>query len=547
MNAKDLAELGYKLFDKKKSLDSLHQEIAENFYPERADFTATRYLGDDFASNLTTSYPVLARRDLGNQIGSMLRPKARPWFHIRERFSDAENEDDNDVRKTLEAFEKTMRRAMYDPVALFNRAAKIADHDFAALGQAAISVELNRHGDALLYRTWHIRDMAWSENADGQLGYVCRKWKPYIRTLADTFGVDKLHQEITKKLEKSPFDEYEILHMVVDAEMYDDDAKGRPRWSIWWDPEHKQIIEAHPIAGRHYVIPRWVLAGSQYAYSPAVIAALPDARLIQAMAFTMLEVGEKAANPPMVATVDAVRSDVAVFAGGITWVDKEYDEKLGEALRPINQDLRGAGFGLDLLQDTRAMIQEAFFLNKLTPFNPASDPQMTAFQAGQLVQEYIRNALPIFEPMEQEYNAAICEETFGILVRNGAFGSPLDWPRKMRSMEVEFQFESPLNDVIDQQKTQKWMEAKALLADAIALDQSTAFVMDAQTALRDALSGAGVPAKWLHNRTEVEQRVQQAQQQQRNEQVLAAMKESTEIAQGAAAAQKDIADSGDAV
>jgi hypothetical protein len=252
----------------------------------------------------------------------------------------------------------------------------------------------------------------------------------------------------------------------------------------------------------------------------------------------MLEVSEKAANPPMVATHDAVRSDLGIYAGGITWVDREYDERLGDALRPISQDFRGVGYGLEMLQDTRAMIKEAFFLNKLTPFNPASDPQMTAFQAGQLVQEYIRNALPIFEPMEQEYNSALCEETFGLLMRNGAFGSPIDWPKQMQNMGIEFQFESPLNDVIDQQKSQKWLEAKALLADAIALDPSTAFIFDSRTALRDALAGSGVPAEWLNNEDEVDAAVQEQQKRQKQQDMLGDLEQGSAVAQNLAGVQE---------
>lgn len=543
MKAKALADLGLSLLQKKGPLNSLHQEIAENFYPERADFTVNRSLGEDFASNLMTSFPVVCRRDLGNQIGSMLRPKARPWFHLKRKFSDKDKED-TEVRAHLEWFEETQRRAMYDMPALFTRATKEADHDFASFGQTCISVEMNKAGDGLLYRTWHLRDVAWQENAEGMIGFVVRKWKPTIQTLASTFGKDKLHHEITKKLAETSFEEFEVLHIVCEAEMYDENGKGRPRWSIWWDLAHNEIIEANPIWGKHYIIPRWQLVGSQYAYSPAVVAALPDARLIQAMAFTLLEVSEKAAQPPMIATKDAVRSDVAVFAGGITWVDNEYDERLGSAIRPIDQDFRGVNYGIEMLQDTRAMIKEAFFLNKLTPFNPASDPEMTAFQAGQIVQEYIRNALPIFEPMEHEYNSAICEETFELMLRHGAFGSPLDWPKAMRNMETEFHFESPLNDVIDQQKGQKWLEAKALLADAIALDPTTAYVVDAKTALRDALAGAGVPAKWLRTEQEVEVAARNAESQQQSAQMLAEMQQGADVAASLAGAQRDMAQAG---
>lgn len=542
MNAKDLAALAENLFRKKSDLNTLHQEIADNFYPERADFTTTRSIGEEFAANLTNSYPVLCRRDLGNQFGTMLRPTARSWFHPSLKFDDDKDKaPDNERQRYLQWFGSVMRKAMYDPVAMFTRATKEGDHDFAAFGQCAISIELNKRKDGLLYRCWHLRDMAWQENEEGQIGSKFRRWKPTALVLSRTFP-GRVHESVTKLLDKTPFEEVEVMHMVVEADMYDDDARGRPRWSIWYDTTNEHLMEAMPIWGKHYVIPRWsTVSCSQYAYSPAVVAALPDARLLQAMTFTLLEAGEKATNPPMVATQDAVRSDVAIYAGGITWVDKEYDERMGEVLRPITQDFRGFNYGLQMAQDTRAMLTEAFYLNKLKPFNPATDPQMTAFQAGQIVQDYVRNALPIFEPMEQEYNAAICDETFQLMLRNGAFGSPFDWPKELQSAEMDFRFESPLHDAIEQQKGQKWLEAKTLIADAIAIDQSTAAIMDAKTALRDALSGIGCPAKWLNSEETVNRMVAEQQQQQQVDQILAAVEQGSSAAANLAGAQRDMA------
>lgn len=540
MNPKALAELGYHLLAKKEPLNSLHQEIADNFYPERADFTYKRSLGTDFAANLMTSYPITARRSLGDQFTTMLRPTAKPWFHPARKFAPAgEKEKDIEVRQTLEWFEETMRKAMYDPPALFNRSTKLADHDYASFGQCVLSVEVNRDGNRLLFDAWHLKDCAWQENAERQIGFFCRRWRTKAIVAKQTFG-DKLNPRILKKCEKSPFDEVELLHMVMDADMYsDDDARGRPRWSIWWDTENQVVIEKRPIWNRHYVVPRWSIVDSQYAYSPAVIAALPDARLIQAMTFTLLEVGEKAANPPIVATKDSIRSDVGLYAGGITWVDKEYDERLGEALRPLSQDFRGFNFGLELAADTRQMIHKAFYLDTLTL--PQRAPEMTAYEVGQRIQEYIRNAMPLFEPVESEYNAALCEEVFLIMMHQGAFGSPLDWPRQMRGMEIDFRFESPLHDVIEQQKGQKLMEGRSMVADAIAIEPGAVHVWDSVTALRDALEGVGVPAKWLRSREDAERLMREQQAQEQAGQLLGAIQQSSEAAANIAAAEKDMA------
>ena len=177
--AKDLIKQGNYLFEKRTSLLSLWQEIADNFYPERADFTVVRNVGAEFADNLMTSYPVMARRDLGNSFASMLRRD--DWFSLR---AEEEAREDNRARRWMEWAGGVQRRAMYDRSSKFVRATKEGDHDFAAFGQCVISVELNRNADGLLYRCWHLRDVAWAEDAEGDVSEVHRKWKPRARDLA---------------------------------------------------------------------------------------------------------------------------------------------------------------------------------------------------------------------------------------------------------------------------------------------------------------------------------------------------------------------------
>ena len=536
MKAKELKELGDNLFGKKSPINSLWQDVADNFYVERANFTVQRSIGMDFASNLMSSYPVLCRRDLGNAFGTMLRPVAKPWFHTGIRNTKIK---DNETRQWLQAFEDTQRRAMYDPASKFTRATKEGDHDFAAFGQCAISIELNRNADGLLYRCWHLRDMAWQENEEGDIGARFRRWKPKAFELVRIFGKDKVHPDTAKLAEDKPFEESEVMHIVVEADMYDDKT-NRPWWSIWYDVSHETLIQADPVWTGYYRIPRWqTVSGSQYSYSPATVAALPDARLIQAMTFTLLEAGEKATNPPVVATIDAVRSDVAIYAGGITWVDPEYDERTGDALRPITQDFRGFNFGVQMNQDTRAMINAAFFLNKLSM--PQGEREMTAYETAQRVQQYIRDALPIFEPMEQDYNAGLCDDTFELLWRNGAFGSPLDWPKTLRGADIGFTFESPLHDAIEQQKGQLFLQAGQMVAAGQPLDPSIAIVYDAKIALRDALNGIGVPATWQRNEDVVDAMMQEQAQKQQAAELLGAIEQGASAAKDFGAAQASVA------
>ena len=540
MNPKQLYEYALQLFEKKSRMNGLWQEIAEQFYPERADFTYQRELGDEFAEHLMTSYPVLTRRDLSDQIGTMLRPTATHWF--RSVPTDPEREDD-DAKRWLESASNIQYKAMYDPAAMLTRAAKESDNDYVTFGQFAMESQIafgdEQEGPHLLHRCWHLRDMAWVENQYGRIGSRFRKWRPEAQELYRLFP-GKVHPKVARLAtgtRKQPFTKIDVMHMIVERDLYDGAEKNQQPWvSVWYDWTNKHVISSTPDWSFHYVIGRWQTAsGSQYAFSPATIVGLPDARLIQAMGRTLLEAGEKLTNPPMVATDEVIRSDVSIYPGGITWVDRDYDERLGKALQPLTTDAKGMPFGLEMIQDVRTLLWSVFFLNKLNL--PQRAPEMTAYEVGQRIQQYIRDALPIFEPMEMEYNGQLCELDFNLLLRAGAFGSPYDMPSSLQGAQVTFRFTSPLHDTIEQQKTQKFLEMRSLLGEAMAMDQSTVAIPDAKVAFREALAAAGIPMKWVRTETTVQQIEEATRAAQEAEQALAGMETGSKITKNLADAQ----------
>jgi Bacteriophage head to tail connecting protein len=539
MTPKQLRGLADHLFSKRGQLMSLWQEIAEHFYVERADFTATRTIGEDFAAHLSSSYPLLVRRDLGDQLGTMLRPKQKEWKRIVPK--DTSIKDNLSLRWMTWA-DEVMRKAMYDNDSLFTQATKQADHDFATFGQCVMSIQLNRFRDTLLYRTWHLKDVVWREDQEGKIDFIGRKWKVAVIDLRRLFPAAPLDSKITDKIAKDPFYEIDVMHMVASGELWDGKTNGRPRVSVFYDMTHNKVIEEVPIWGRIYIVPRWqTVSGSQYAFSPATVCALPEGRLLQSMTLTIMEAGEKSTNPPMIATKDAVKSDMQQFPGGVTWVDADYDERLGQALRTMNIDVRGLPISLEMLQDSRGVLQQCFFLNKLRAFNPNTDPEMTAFQAGQIVQEYIRGALPLFEPMEMEYNGAMCEETFEVMYRNGGFGSPLDLPDPLRNADIEFQFESPLHDAIEQQKGIKFLEFKQIVTEAVTLDPSSMLIPDAKIILRDVANGIRVPPTWMRGEMEVDDLEAEAREKQAQQEALAALEQGAGAVKDLGTARKDLA------
>lgn len=510
--ARELVEMGERLFSKRAQIVSLWQAIAENFYCERADFTTTRSIGQEFAAHLMTGVPAMCRRDLANQIGAMLRPSGQPWFHARTQI-DAINRDPT-ARKWLDWASEQMRLHINDTRSGFTRATKEGDHDFAAFGQAVLQVELDAKTNGLLFRCWHLRDVAWAENYRYEVDRVHRKWKPTVRQLSQLFP-GKLAQRAQSMLEKQPFTEINCQHIILPAAEYDlkSNRRGLPFVSIYVDVDNQHILEEVAIPDNTYVIPRWqTVSGSQYAYSPSTVIAISDARMLQQMTLTLMEAGQKAVDPPMLAVGDAIQGGVNLFAGGITYVDAEYDEKTGEALRPLITDKGAFNWGENREQRVREVIMEAFYLNQIQL--PELKGDMTAYETQKRVEEYVRRAAPLFEPMQTEYNGALCDKTFDILLRNGAFGSVWDMPKVLAGQDVRFTFESPLQAAQSRANSQAFLSTAQVLQVAAQLDPMVVHDMDMDRAFRDAAEGSGAPAAWFVDENVANQKKQQAAQQQ---------------------------------
>lgn len=510
------------LFTKKQPILMHWQDGAENFYPERANFTYQRQIGASFADNLTTSRPILIRRDLANQVSAMLRPPGQQYAHLTT--DRPEKQLDNASLRWLEDKTDVQFRAMKDPVARFTRATKEADHDFVTFGQAVLSTELNLRTTSLLYRNWHLRDMVWCDRADGSIGLRARIWKAPARDLVALFPNNvhtKVKECVTANAGKDAYKEIKVYHIMVPADEYDYTGgfQTDKEWiSVFIDVDNKYIMEERSSITAYYTIPRWqTVSGSQYAYSPAIVAALPDARLLQSITFTLLKAGEKAVDPMMIAVEEMVKSPIDYRPGGITWVDADYDERLGEVLRPIATDGRGIPVGLNMQDRLEATLHQAFYLDKLAL--PQFGPEMTAYEVSQRLQEYIRQAIPLFEPIEEEYNAQLFNQTFELLSAVNTFGSPDDIPEMLQGNAVKFRFESPLIEAGDQKLVQTFNVTAQLIAAAAQLDPIAAQIADIPVALRQALRGGQVPAVWLKSEDDMAAiAAEQKQKQQMMEQ-----------------------------
>lgn len=290
-----------------------------------------------------------------------------------------------------------------------------------------------------------------------------------------------------------------------------------------------------------YVIPRWrTIADSQYAWSPATGPGLADARTLQAVVRVLLEAGEKAVDPPLVAVEDALRSDAQIYAGGITFLEAEYDERMGPALRPLMQN-PGAGMpaGLEMADRLSIALHVGFFLNKI---NLPEQKDMTAYETQKRVEEFIRANTPLLTPIEDELNNAVCERTFEVLTAFQAFGDPAQMPEELQRQTVRYEFVSPFRQMANEMDAMKFRIALETVTAAGQLDPVAPARLNLDAALPDALIASGVPGKWITGDKKMAAIRQTAAQQQAQQAEMAQAGQMAEIAGKAAPGVKAIAD-----
>ena len=486
-----------------------------------------------------TGVPDMANRDLSNAINAMLRPPGQTWFHARTQ-NEKVNRDQS-AKIWLDWASELMRQAMYDNASGWSRAAKEADRDFVCIGNACLYLRPNATFNGLLYKTLHMRDVAWAEGPDGRINEVHSKRVVSKRNIVKLFpktASDKTKKDVEDQ--QDPNGDVQCRHIVLPSDEYDSmrssseiTAEGvkksrrkLPFTSVWIDVDNQIVLEE---IGQHqlgYIPPRWdTSSGFGYGYSPATGVNIADARMLQQITLTLLEAGQKAVDPPYKAVGEVIQGGVNLYAGGITWVDAEYDEKTGPAIEPLLGTNPNLGWGVDREKRIQEIIANGHFLNQIKL--PDASHARTAYEVQKLWEEFIRQTTPLFEPLQAEYNGAVCDQTFEMMLRLNAFGDMKQMPKILQGQDIRFIFDSPLTVAATRANAQAFTQVGQLMQLGVTIDPNIKSDFDVDTAFRDAVEGSGAPARWLVPKAKADaekaaNRKAQAAQQQMQQQMATA-------------------------
>ena len=535
--AKRVDEVAQQAFSVKGDLNQMWQDLAELHMPEQADFSVVKD-PDQFWSELYDSTPALNRRDFGNWMGAVLRPKGRPWF--RGKFRDFTLNEERMVKAFTQDQDRAHRALLYDDQSNFiNQMAK-GDHDYALFGNAATYVDKRMDGSGFAFKTCHLKDCAWMEDSDGNVDTFFRRLKMPVKQIVANEKRRKWKVPVTIKrlMDKEMNKKLDLLHVCMPSDHYHQGDKpkfaDREHVTLYICAEFNCVFYEEEIHEFRYQVSRWFrLSGSPYAIGPAAMVSQPDARTMQSMAWSIMQAGELAVEPALIGQSEAVVSPVNLFASGITWVDKDYDERTGKALSPVEMG-KMPDVGLVLHQSMKDTMGDAWYLNKLVL--PDTAQAKTAYEVEQLMDQYLRVTQPIIEPAEPERNGSMLRITHSMAWRAGWMH--LEIPDELENQDMDWTYDNPIEDARLKGLLSTFQQSMELTVAAAELEPTVSVVFNVKEAYRETMA-ATAPAKWTLDpeSDEYKEKEEQATKQAQAQQVT------DQAAQGAAIA-KDANDAG---
>lgn len=529
--AKGLLARSEQLFNGRAMMNFRWQTLAEIFDPDRSDFMFEWVDGQDPFYGLYTSEPQILRRNMANRFGSMTRPKGVEWFKLVARPEDMM--DDHEVREWCADSTTRLRNVIYAPSSQFTRAFAQADNDYVTFGNSVVEFGYNQARTGLYFHCAHLRDCAWADNAEGVVDEVHRRMKMTVKQACDKFGLKNLPEE-WRKLADTPdglSQKVEVVRCVspVKEDTYEKGEKPRvsAKYSSIYIARGVKEAESGIAEGFFDVFPfavnRWISrAGSAYARSPCADVALADGRTLNSAEAAALQGIERQADPALTAPDDGVIGEIRIGAGEITYRDRDYDHRVGGE---FIQAIPGGEpkIAMEYIAAKEVKMARAFFMDLLI----LPDRQMTLGEYTSRLEIVLRDAAPVFEPIEADY-ARMMDSCFELSRTahgpNDPWGVFLPAPEQLQGGQTQFEFITALTNEFTKLRRLQYMDVQAQKQALVEMGDPAADYINMDKAVADSL--ANFPPEWLREEDEV-QRVRderaQAQQQAAAEEKTAAL------------------------
>lgn len=508
----------YKTLQSQRSNWENHwQELADYMLPRKADITKKRTQGDKRTELIYDGTAIHAVELLASSLHGMLTSPSSPWFSMRYRNPDLQNNDlaNEWLELCLDQMYQAFNRSN------FQQEIHELYYDLVVFGTAAFYIESNE--DGLRFSSRHIAEICISENSKGQVDTVYRKFKMSSRAMAQRFGEENLPAQCQKDLKNEPYKEHEIVHAVYPrSEAKGKLAKDKPVASVYYHADTRKLLSEGGFDEFPFMVPRFNKDSvSSYGRCPAMNA-LPDVKMLNKMSEVTIRAAQKQIDPPLMVPDDGFMLPVRTTPGSLNF----YRSGTRDRLEPLNIGANNP-LGLNMEEQRRNAIRQAFYVDQLLM---AQGPAMTATEVLQRNEEKMRLLGPVLGRLQSELLQPLISRSFSLLLREGLLPPA---PEQLQGQDIDIEYVSPLA------KAQKLTDLQSMLRGFEVMMQVAEIApvmdyLDSDKLVQYLVDVTGIPARVIRSDEEVarirRQQQEAAQAQAQMEQSAMAAEQAQQLA-----------------
>ena len=482
--ASELIERAENLESERYNWEQDWQRIADFILPRKNDIITKRSRGEGRNQKRYASVGMQSLNMLAASLHGTLTSKAVQWFDLET--GDLEMDANPQIKQYLQ----DVARVMWAELNSSNFHSQVHELylDLAAFGTGCMvqeeSASPGEEYAGLVFTSHPIQSYLMEEDHNGQVDSVCIKHMMTARQIRDKFGESSMTRDHLSAIDKSPLDQFEILHWVMPRaggsdDEYTEDAAKMPFKSCWIDRGQEEIIREGGYQEFPFTVPRWSKStGDMYGRGPGDTA-LADIEVLNEATRLELNAWAKTIDPPILVEDDGVIGKVNMRPGKPTIV-----RDVDRSIRPF-QSSANMNFNQIKLGEYRNTIRQAFFADQLELPNRGS-AEMTATEI-QVRYDLMQRVLgPTLGRLERELLEPIIMRAFKTMARRGAIPPP---PAAMGDpLKISIRYVGPLS------RAQKQSEINAFMTFL----QEIGMVAQMKPEVLDLIDGDAA-VRWLHD------------------------------------------------
>lgn len=505
-----------KIWDWYQSLKS-DRSATESRWQEISDhevggdiFTGSRMPGVDRMTQIYDTTALYSNQLLAGTIHGLNTNPATLWAEVEP--ADRKILEDPEAAFWFDDSSRRLMQIFNAPESNFATQVATAYMDIPSLGGSIMGCHEGRNG--IRFSTRSLGEGYMEEDDEGEVVTLFREQNLRAVKFVERYGREA-YDKATEAVDKGNHSaEFQVIQLTTrNDHPY---AGNSPFVKPWVSIDLMRPSSNNPTELRRggfytkpWMTPRWeVRSGEIYGRGPGWNA-LPDARMLNAMALTLIKYAQKATDPPILATHQAVIGGLRMHPGGVTYVqDRVGVGGSGDAVRTLDVSRARPEIGYREIEQRQQAVQRAFWSQLLQLFE---HPNMTATQVLEMADQVMRLLGPMMGRIQKELIQPMLERVFDMMIRRKRL---LPVPTSLRGIEYQITFISPLARAQRQSEadaTMKAWQANAIIAQASqsadALD-----ILDPTESAELMASAFSVPKRILRDVAQIqEERAQRAQ------------------------------------